>query len=132
MTKTIFILLTSALLTGCGCSRLTQSVAIETVRHDTLYVNNVQYDSIHIDSTSETDRTRDTVTITRTMTEYRYRLLRDTIRIVHRDSIPYEVRIIEERQVLYIPTWCKWLSSAGGIALLLLTIGLLLMIFRIS
>ena len=58
-----------------------------------------QYDSVYIDRSFDTDRTSDTITVTKTMTEYRYRLLRDTVRIVQRDSIPYEVRITEVKEV---------------------------------
>lgn len=71
----------------------------EHVQNDTVYLSNVQYDSIYIDRSSDTDRTRDTITVTRTLTEYRYKLLRDTVRIVQRDSIPYEVRITEMKEV---------------------------------
>lgn len=77
----------------------TKTIPLETFRHDTLYINKEHYDSIYITRTSDTDWTRDTITITKTMTEYRFRLLRDTIRIAKIDSIPYEVRIREVKEV---------------------------------
>lgn len=77
----------------------TKTVPIETLRHDTLYINKEHYDSIYITRTSDTDRTRDTITITKTMTEYRFRLLRDTIRIARIDSIPYEVRTTITKEI---------------------------------
>lgn len=128
----IFLFFTSALLTGCGSSKYIQTVPIETIRdhqvHDTLYINNVQYDSIYVSQNRYTDRSKDTVLIRQHDVEYRYKLLRDTIeRIkleVRHDSIPYEVRITEVKQVKHIPPWCKWLSVIGGTAMLLLVIKL--------
>jgi hypothetical protein len=61
----------------------------------------------------------DTVIITKVSTEYRYKFLRDTIRIIRRDSIPYEVTITEVKEVKCIPWWCKVLSWIGGICLIL-------------
>lgn len=84
------------LLSSCTS---TKTVPIETLRRDTLYINREHYDSIYINRTSDTDRTRDTITITKTMTEYRFRLLRDTIYKTRIDSIPYEVRITEVKEV---------------------------------
>ena len=78
-----------------SCST-TRTIPIETNRKDTVYLSNIQYDSIYIDRSSDTDRTRDTITITKTMTEYRYKLLRDTIYKVRVDSIPYEVIVYKD------------------------------------
>ena len=44
------------------------------------------------------------ITITKTKTEYRFRLLRDTIRIAKVDSIPYEVKIVETVEVEHPPS----------------------------
>lgn len=77
----------------------TKTVPIETLRHDTLYINNEKYDSIYINRSSDIDRTNDTITITKTLTEYRYHLLRDTIYNTHTDSIPYEVQIVNVKEV---------------------------------
>lgn len=74
----------------------TKTIPLETLRHDTLYINKEQYDSIYITRTSDTDRTRDTITITKTMTEYRYKHLRDTIYKTRIDSIPYEVIVYKD------------------------------------
>lgn len=107
----------------CSCST-TRTIPIETIRKDTVYLSNIQYDSIYIYNNVYQDRSRDTLYIKEIQTEYRYKFLRDTIRIVQWDSIPYEVRIIDVKQVKYIPPWYKWLSAIGGIAVLLLTITL--------
>lgn len=44
-------------------------------------------------------------TINDTKTEYRFKHIRDTIRIVRRDSIPYPVRVVETKEVARVPTW---------------------------
>lgn len=82
-----------------SCSTTVRTVPLETLRHDTLYINKEKYDSIYINRTSDIDRTRDTITITKTLTEYRYHLLRDTLYKTRTDSIPYEVQIVTVKEV---------------------------------
>lgn len=114
-------------LACCSCGS-TKVVPIETIRdnqvHDTLYINNVQYDSIYVSQDRYVDRSRDTILIRQHDVEYRYKFLRDTIEHikleVRHDSIPYEVRITEFKEVQHFPPWCKWLSVIGGIAVLIL------------
>lgn len=76
---------------------------IETIKEitdaNTLYTNNVKYNSIYVHQDKYTDRSRDTLLIKETNNEYRYKLLRDTIYKVRVDSIPYEVRITEVKEV---------------------------------
>lgn len=114
---------------GCGSAKHTHFV--HQVERDTLYHQHIQYDSIYIyhDRYLEYRRAShpelvsgsppDTVIITKVSTEYRYKILRDTIRIIRQDSIPYEVTITEVKEVKYIPWWCKVLSWIGGICLIL-------------
>ena len=45
-------------------------------------------------------------------TEYRYKLLRDTVRMVERDSIPYEVVRTETREVERPLSWFDKLARA--------------------
>lgn len=112
---------------SCGSTKV---VPIETIRdhqvHDTLYINNVQYDSIYISQDKFIDRTKDTILIRQHDVEYRYKLLRDTIEHikleVRHDSIPYEVRIIETKQVKYTPPWVKPLATIGAVTILILLI----------
>lgn len=87
------------ILTSCSTSRHVQTVPVETLCHDTLYINKQSYDSIYINNSHLIDRGGDTITITKTKTEYRFRFLRDTIRIAKCDSIPYEVRVKEVKEV---------------------------------
>lgn len=106
----ITTLLIAITLVCCSCSstkRISESVPIETVKevniHDTLVIHDVQYDSIYVSQDLYTDRSRDTMLIREKQVEYRYRLLRDTVERVRfellRDSIPYEVRITETKEI---------------------------------
>lgn len=112
----IIIIVSLLAMTSCSSTRgiygehgrTTQLV--HDVRTDTIYLSNVQYDSIYINRTYDIDRTSDTVTITKTLTEYRYKLLRDTIYKVQRDSIPYRVTITEIKEVTRPLTWFDHLT----------------------
>lgn len=105
----------------CSCST-TRTVPVETLHHDTLHINKEKYDSIYIDNSHLVDRGGDTVYIKDKLIEYRYRFLRDTIRISKCDSIPYEVRITEVKEVKYTPPWIQYLAWAGGLSILLLIV----------
>ena len=118
MKKTIILIFALCTLYGCGSAHQTQFV--HQVERDTLYHQNIRYDSIYIYHNRYMDRSKDTVYFKETEIEYRYQLLRDTIRMVQRDSIPYEVTITEVKEVKYTPWWCKALSWIGGICLMLL------------
>lgn len=99
-------------LACCSCGS-TKVVPIETIRdhqvHDTLYINNVQYDSIYVSQDKFIDRSKDTILIRQHDVEYRHKLLRDTIEHikleVRHDSVPYEVRITETIEVPRKLTW---------------------------
>lgn len=113
----IILFLIPILLCACSTTRHVQMQVAEHIQKDTIYFSNIQYDSIYILQDHYTDRSRDTLYIKDKSIEYRYKLLRDTIRIVQHDSIPYEVRIVETKQVKYTSTWIKYLSIVGCIAL---------------
>lgn len=98
------------LLTGCS---VTKTIPVEPIkevtRTDTLYINNVQYDSIYVSQDLFTDRSKDTILIRQHDVEYRYKMIRDTIErvkieVIH-DSIPYEVRIETVKEVPRPKTW---------------------------
>lgn len=105
------------LLICCSCS-VTRTIPVETIkevtRTDTLYINNVQYDSIYVSQDLFTDRSRDTILIRQHDVEYRYKMIRDTIERVkieiQRDSIPYEVRIETIKEV---PRKHNWLDISA-------------------
>ena len=103
MKKFLFVILSSALLIGCRSAQPLQVVAHRTT--DTLYLTNLQYDSIFVYQDKYVDRSRDTILIRDSILEYRYKLIRDTILQVRVDSIPYEVRVVETREVPRPKTW---------------------------
>lgn len=147
----LFILigiLSFTLLVCCSCgSTKVVTQMVEHVRKDTVYLSNIQYDSIYVyqDHISEhhlgtlppvnskgellnTPMRTDTLYIKDKSIEYRYKLLRDTIRVVQRDSIPYEVTITEVKELTRPLTWYDHLSRA----ILWLNIGfVLLMVIRL-
>ena len=107
----LFILSLVTFCTFIGCRSTKQAAQlIREVRTDTLYLNNVQYDSIYIFQERTSDyhmnplnplkpSETDTVFIKDVSVEYRYKLLRDTVLKVQHDSIPYEVLIETVREV---------------------------------
>lgn len=129
----LFILigiLSFTLLVCCSCgSTKVVTQTVEHVRKDTVYLSNIQYDSIYVyqDHISEhhlgtlppvnskgeylnTPMRTDTLYIKDKSIEYRYKLLRDTIRVVQRDSIPYEVTITETKEITRPLTWYDHLT----------------------
>lgn len=131
MKKTILFILTLVTfctLIGCGSTRQVTKLVRE-VQKDTIYLSSIQFDSIYVNHDLLTDRSRDTILIKETNIEYRYKLLRDTVRLVQRDSIPYEVMVIQTQEVRYIPWWAKALSAIGA---LLLTVIFISLIFKLA
>ena len=66
----------------------------------------------------------DTLYIKDKSIEYRYKLLKDTVRVVERDSIPYEVTITQVKEITRPLTWYDHLSRA----ILWLYIGFVLLV----
>ena len=86
-------------LTMMSCASGRHAMAVEQGTHtDTVYIATQQYDSIYIYNDKTLDRTKDTVYLREYSTEYRYKLLHDTLRIIERDSIPYPVNVTKERE----------------------------------
>lgn len=94
-------------LTGCGSAR--QVSPPSTISSTLTSLNTKEYDSIYINHDHSVDykfanpqirdnSIPDTVMIRDVITEFRYKLFRDTIRIIRRDSIPYEVTVIETKE----------------------------------
>lgn len=100
--KQIFSIIVVA-CTLCGCGNLHRVAVVTEATHDTLYLNRIQYDSIYVDNWHQVDRSGDTVVIREVLRENRYKLLRDTIRVVRVDSIPVirEVEVVKTER--YIP-----------------------------
>lgn len=104
-------------LVCCSCS--STKVATQTIEHitvDTVYLSNVQYDSIYIYKDKLTDRTNDTIYVKDVSVVYRYILLRDTVyrnkEVILRDSIPYEVTKIVTKELTRPLTWFNHLTRA--------------------
>lgn len=92
------LLIACFIIVGCAVPRHATQL-VEHVSKDTVYLSNTQYDSIYIYQDKLVDRSRDTLYIKDKSIEYRYKLLRDTVRIVQRDSIPYEVTVTEIKEI---------------------------------
>lgn len=108
LSRTI-ILFTLLVCSSCGSTK----VATQTVREssvDTVYLSNIQYDSVYVYQDRFLDRSKDTVYQKEVSVEYRYKLLRDTVRIIRCDSIPYEVTIVETKEITRPLTWFDHLS----------------------
>ena len=118
------LILCVTLLVCCSCG--STKVVTQTVRDvsvDTVYLSNVQYDSIYIYQERTSDyhmnplnplkpSETDTVFIKDVSVEYRYKLLKDTIRVVERDSIPYQVTITETKEIQRPLTWYDHLTRS--------------------
>ena len=115
---------------SCGSTKVAKQL-VRNVRVDTIYLSNMQYDSIHIyqnhvselhpgtlSAVGATGRQpgmpmrTDTLYIKDVSMEYRYKLLRDTVQIMKRDSVPYEVTVTEVREITRPLTWYDHLSRA--------------------
>lgn len=137
----IILMLLILLLVCCSCGgtkgiygelgRTTQLV--RDVRVDTVYLSNIQYDSIYIykDHASEhhlgtlplmdsngkylnQPMRTDTLFIKDVSIEYRYKLLRDTIYKTQVDSIPYQVTVTEIKEIKRPLTWYDHFSRASS------------------
>ena len=109
----IIIIHIIALMGMMSCSTHRHATPVEQGTHtDTVYIATQQYDSIFIWKDRWTDRTHDTVYMKELSTEYRYRLLRDTLRMVERDSVPYEVVRTETREVGRPLSWFDKIARA--------------------
>ena len=105
-----------ALMGMMSCSTHRHAVTVEREMHtDTVYVTRQQYDSIFIWKDRWTDRTHDTVYLKELSTEYRYKLLRDTLRIIETDTIyiPYRVKVADNgKDKSFLPRFSELAKSA--------------------
>lgn len=118
--KILLLTLLSALFATCLSCSSTKHITqlVHDVHKDTCYLSNIRYDSIyincehyqeyHLNPLNPLNRSSaalypDTVFIKDVCTEFRYKLLRDTIFKVQCDSIPYPVRVTEKVEVTRPP-----------------------------
>lgn len=113
----LIYLLFCTLLAGCGTQR--ELPVVERVTRDTLYLHQVQYDSIYVYRDRYVDRSRDTLYVQERSVEYRYRLQRDTLRIHQVDSVPVIREVEVVREVARTPWYAKLLAAVGLIVVFL-------------
>lgn len=111
----LFLLL---LLSSCKTtSNTTDIVPVHSATHDTILLRKVKYDSVYIDRWQRIERKADTVFYDRVKTEFRYRLLRDTVYKTRTDTIPVVKQVPVIRKERYTPPFTKFLACLCIIAL---------------
>ena len=86
-------------------------------RADTIYIAQHRYDSVMIDRYTTTETNGDTVLVDRLTTEYRYRLLTDTLHLYHTDTV---VKIMSKEVPTERCDTLKWIA----LGLMVLVVGL--------
>ena len=105
--------------------RSVKYVPVETVKTDSVYVNKVQRDSIRLQDSIFVFVKGDTVRIEKYKYIYRDRVVRDTVRLVERDSVQVPVPVEKE-----LSRWQRWKQEVGGFAMAGIVITVLLMVGR--
>ena len=113
----LFLVLLLLLLSSCKTASTSAIVPVHSATHDTLWLSKVKYDSIYIDRWQRIERKADTVFYDRVKTEFRYRLLRDTVYKTRTDTIPVVKQVPVIRKERYTPPSTKFLACLGIIAL---------------
>ena len=113
----LLCLLFCTLLAGCGTPR--KLPVVERVTRDTLYLHQVQYDSVFVSQERYVDRSRDTLYIQERSVEHRYRRLTDTLRIHQVDSVPVIREVEVVREVVRTPWYAKLLATVGLVVVFL-------------
>ena len=115
----LFLLLLSSCKTA---SNTTAIVPVHSATHDTLWLSRVKYDSVYIDRWQRIERKADTVFYDRVKTEFRYRLLRDTVYKTRTDTIPVVKQVPVVKKERYTPPFTKFLGiiALGAISIFIL------------
>ena len=117
LARLIAFILFLFLLSSCKTTSNTAIVPVHSATHDTLWLSKVKYDSVYIDRWQRIERKADTVFYDRVKTEFRYRLLRDTVYKTQTDTIPVVKQVPVIRKERYTPPFTKFLAYLGIIAL---------------
>ena len=112
----LFLVLLLLLLSSCKTASNT-AVPVHSATHDTILLSKVKYDSIYIDRWQRIERKADTVFYDRVKTEFRYRLLRDTVYKTRTDTIPVVKQVPVVKKERYTPPFTKFLGYLCIIAL---------------
>ena len=107
------LLLSSCKTTG----NTTDIMPVHSATHDTILLSKVKYDSVYIDRWQRIEHKADTVFYDRAKTEFRYRLLRDTVYKTRTDTIPVVKQVPVVKKERYTPPFTKFLGCLGIIAL---------------
>ena len=118
----LLCLLFCTLLAGCGTPR--RLPVVERIQRDTVYLHQVQYDSVFVSQERYVDRSRDTLYVQERSVEHRYRRLTDTLRIHQVDSVPVIREVEVVREIARTPWYAKLLATVGFV-------GIFLFIFKI-
>lgn len=113
----LFLVLLLLLLSSCKTTSTSAIVPVHSATHDTLWLSKEKYDSVYIDRWQRIERKADTVFYDRVKTEFRYRLLRDTVYKTRTDTIPVVKQVPVIRKERYTPPSTKFLACLGIIAL---------------
>ena len=122
MKRLLYILLLASVCMSCR----TQYVPIETVKHDSVYINRIKYDSIYHKDSIYILIKGDTVYKYQYKYQYRDKIIRDTVNVTKRDSIPYPVEVVKtvtvEKKLSWLQTTLIW---TGGIFWVLAIVALI-------
>lgn len=116
--RLLFVIIMFGVLIVFACTLVScktqQPQVVEKVVTNTEYIDRHHYDSIYIDNYVYVDKGSDTIKVTETKIEYRYKTLTDSIEVLKVDSIPYEVRVVEyvdkmnnHQRTMY---WLGWIA----------------------
>nr|WP_297059320.1 hypothetical protein [Prevotella sp.] len=116
----LFLVLLLLLLSSCKTTSTSAIVPVHSATHDTLWLSKLKYDSVYIDRWQRIERKADTVFCDRVKTEFRYRLLRDTVYKTRTDTIPVVKQVPVIRKERYTLPLTKFLACLGIISISIL------------
>jgi hypothetical protein len=106
----------------CACARV-QYVPVETIKTDSVRVVDIQRDSIYVQDSVIVREKADTVFVTRWRTEYRDRVVRDTVFESRVDSVQNVVEV--ERD------FTPWESMCFSLGRVMLTIAAFILVYKL-
>lgn len=106
----LFLVLLLLLLSSCKTASTSAIVPVHSATHDTIFLRKLKYDSVYIDRWQRIEHKADTVFCDRVKTEFRYRLLRDTVYKTRTDTIPVVRQVPVVKKERYTPPFTKFLG----------------------
>lgn len=118
----LFLVLLLLLLSSCKTTSTSAIVPVHSATHDTIFLRKLKYDSVYIDRWQRIEHKADTVFCDRVKTEFRYRLLRDTVYKTRTDTIPVVRQMPVVKKERYTPPITKFLGiiALGAISIFIL------------